>query len=114
MISGRDRNVVTAGLAAAGVTVLDNQGLEPVQWGLCRSISPVWMTPGAERRILRPLWRATRDGAAVVLLVHEPDLGQALAGGTGVAAFLRDTLMAVRSGCRGRGALVLPEYAQHV
>lgn len=105
-----DRQVVTAGLAAAGITVLDNQGLELASGDrslYLAGLDDAWSgTPDLAAALADNM-----DGGAVVLLVHEPDLGQAIATEDAVWLLLSGHSHGGQVRLPGRGALVLPDYA---
>ncbi|MFO7696794.1 MAG: metallophosphoesterase [Anaerolineae bacterium] len=105
-----DRQVVTAGLTAAGITVLDNQGLALTSGNTSfylAGLDDAWSgTPD-----LAVALADNSDGRAVVLLVHEPDLGHELVSEKPVWLLLAGHSHGGQVRLPRRGALILPEHA---
>lgn len=106
-----DRHVVTEGLRSAGIKVLDNEGVV-----LSNGEAALYLAG------LDDAWSGTSDLAAategnttglpVVMLIHEPDLGEPFVRAGSVWLQLSGHSHGGQVRVPGRGALILPDYAQ--
>lgn len=106
-----NRQVVTEGLRAAGIVVLDNEGVILSNGGATlylAGLDDAWSgTPD-----LPAATQGNATGLPVVMLIHEPDLGEPFVQAGSVWLQLSGHSHGGQVRPPGRGALILPDYAQ--